>query len=98
MWYSEPYSLDELDKVEDRAGVYVVLDVRRGGRLRVLDVGESARVRSRLAAHDRKREWLQKANGEPQVMILYTPYRKRQGRRQIERALRSWYNPLCGKR
>jgi hypothetical protein len=82
----------------DRAGVYAILALR-GGTYYVIDIGESATVKSRVETHDRKICWQRNAGqGVLYVAVLYTPGLAQVGRVQIEQELRMQYNPPCGTR
>lgn len=83
--------------LEDRSGVYVILDYHTN-LYHVLDVGESAEVRTRIANHDRHNCWLQHRQGQLAVAVLYTPNKQQTGRMNIEQELRREYNPPCGER
>lgn len=79
----------------DRSGVYVVLGATNefGGR-KVLDVGESGAVRSRVQSHDRAVSW--STHWLPlSVAALYCD---EQARIRIERELRAQFDPPCGDR
>jgi len=46
----------------DRAGVHVILTLSWANQYQVVDVGESATVRSRIENHDRKSCWKSNVN------------------------------------
>ncbi len=78
--------------LEDSSGVYAILD-QYAGRFRVLDIGESVRVRTRVMTHDRAACWRRHALSQLYVAALYTPYRT-----FVEQELRGQFNPVCGER
>lgn len=83
---------DHPSVLEDRAGMYAILDVH-AGRYRVLDIGESAQVRTRVSDHDRAGCWQRNASSRLYVAVHYTPYRF-----GVEQELRGQFNPVCGQR
>lgn len=85
------------DKLEDRSGIYAILS-REGSTRYVLDIGESARIKTRVENHDRKACWNGNAKGVLEVAALYTPGLQQAGRSEVEQELRSKYSPTCGDR
>jgi hypothetical protein len=81
--------------LEDKAGVYVILDTRTTGNV-VVDVGESAAVKSRIDNHDRTSCWNRNSLGTLKVAVLYTPGMGQEGRMRIEQEIREQFNPVCG--
>ena len=59
----------------------------------MIDVGESARVKTRVESHDRERCWTINQQGSLAVAVLYTQSLKR---RLIEQEIRAQYTPVCG--
>lgn len=94
-FFDGPYT--NTDHLQDRSGVYVILS-QNGASYGVLDVGESAAVKSRIAAHDRQDQWRRCATGPLSVAVLYTPDSQQSGRMVIEQELRTQFNPPCGQR
>jgi len=82
--------------LQDVAGVYAILDCLPSVSSRVLDIGESNAVRTRIENHDRSECWKVNSRGTIGVAVLYTPSVGRPGRMAIEAALRSQYRPRCG--
>jgi hypothetical protein len=84
----------------DMPAVYVVVDVTPDAPPRVLDVGESGEVQTRLRSHDRKHEWLREARGVLHVCVYYSLRTMlcADTRRDLERRLRDATNPPCGER
>ncbi len=91
--FEGPYT--NVDSLQDRSGIYTILDQRTDGRY-VIDVGESSEVRTRITNHDRKECWRSKSIGTIEVAVLYTPGVQQEGRKQIEQQLRDKYQPSCG--
>jgi len=83
--------------LEDRSGVYAILDRRNDG-LYVVDVGESSEVKTRISNHDRKPCWSNSSKGKLAVAVRYTPGLQQSGRKSIEQDIRGEYHPSCGDR
>lgn len=93
--YSFEGEFASVDGLQERSGVYVVLGITNanGGR-RVIDVGESGGVWSRVQCHDRAPDWPRQ--GLPlRYAALYCDER---GRMAVEQQLRAQFNPPCGTR
>jgi hypothetical protein len=85
--YSSPAHL------ADRSGVYAVLGATVGGQ-KVVDIGESGSIRTRIQAHDRAHTWARQG-----LSLSYAAlYCDETSRMRIERELRARYNPPCGDR
>jgi len=80
----------------DSSGVYAILD-KVSGKYYVLDIGESATVKTRIDTHDRANCWHRNCKGTLHYAVHYTPYKQSAGRMEIEQELRDFYNPVCGK-
>ena len=91
--FEGPYSSTSL--LEDRAGVYAIIDDRSTERF-VVDVGESATIKSRVENHERSDCWNRNSIGTLKVAVLYTPNLHQAGRIRIEQEIRAQYNPVCG--
>jgi len=50
--------------LEDSSGVYVILDYRADSKYYIIDVGESAQVKTRVETHDRKDCWNRYQQGD----------------------------------
>ncbi len=96
--FEGPYS--SADYLEYRSGVYAILDKRSDGKYYVVDVGESAIVKTRIETHDRKDCWERNKQGVLTVAVYYTHTLNLQqpGRLVIEQEIRDKFNPLCGAR
>lgn len=92
--FEGPYS--STNSLEDRSGIYAIL-CKSANKNTVVDVGESATVKSRVETHDRSSCWSRKCTGKLCVAVLYTPNKQQSGRMQIEQELRDIYDPPCGK-
>ncbi len=93
--FDGPY--DSAEFLEDRSGVYAVLDRRIDGYW-VLDVGESAQVKTRVVTHERRACWSFHGRRPLYYAALYTPGVHQAGRMQIEVEIRGQYKPPCGER
>ena len=77
--FEGPYS--NTDLLQDCSGIYAILDRGTDGQYTVIDIGESAEVKTRVETHDRKLCWTHNANGVLNVAVMYTPTLSEQGRR-----------------
>ena len=77
--FEGPYTATTM--LQDLPGVYVILDANNT----VIDVGESATVKTRVDNHDRADCWRRNGIGTLQVAVLYTSGYNEQYRIQIER-------------
>jgi hypothetical protein len=93
--FDGPY--DNSAILTDNSGVYAIL-YKSGSGYSLVDIGESATVKSRIDNHDRKDCWSRNSVGTLYVAVLYTPHKQQSGRMEIEQELRKEYNPPCGKR
>lgn len=85
------------DKLEDKSGVYAIICSSEGKNY-VIDIGESAQVKTRIENHDRAECWKKNCNGTLKVAVYYTPNKQQTGRKEIEQELRDKYDPPCGDR
>jgi len=85
------------NKLEDRSGIYVIW-CKNGEDWKVLDVGESATVKTRVLGHDRAGCWARNCRGTIYYTAHYTPGLQQTGRIEIEQRIRSITNPPCGER
>ena len=93
--FEGPYT--STDNLKDRSGVYAII-CQNNGKNYVIDVGESAEVKTRIETHDRENCWERNCRGTLAVSVYYTPHLQQSGRMAIEHELRRQYNPACGKR
>ena len=96
--FSGPFS--STSSLEDQGGVYAILTpTTSSNQYKVLDVGESATVKTRVENHDRKLCWQRNANsGGVYYAVYYTHGMQDTGRQAIEQKIRAEYDPPCGKR
>jgi hypothetical protein len=94
--FEGPYK--DTSNLQDRSGVYVILCLRANQKYFVIDVGESAQVKTRVENHDRKDCWSRNCSGKLYVAVLYTPNFQQPGRAAIEQEIRQQYSPPCGQR
>jgi hypothetical protein len=85
------------EKLEDRPGVYIIW-CRAGENWSVLDVGESANVKSRVLNHDRSGSWRRNCQGDIYYSVIYTHDLQQAERMEIEQKIRRIENPPCGDR
>lgn len=82
--------------LSNRSGVYVILTPTSNSNYKVLDVGESAHVKTRVETHNRTTCWNRNANNGG---IRYAAYYTGEAQRMsIERKIRDQYDPPCGKK
>jgi predicted GIY-YIG superfamily endonuclease len=93
--FEGPYT--HTDILADRSGIYAI-HCHRDNTYYLIDVGESAQVKTRVDNHDRKECWSRNCSRTLTVSVLYTPNAQQPERLQIEQELRDQYNPPCGKR
>ena len=91
--FEGPYTLT--GKLEDRSGIYAI-HCYRDNKYYLIDVGESATVRSRVETHERKSCWQRNCSGTLAVSAYYTSHLHQAGRIQIEQEIRNQYDPPCG--
>lgn len=92
--FEGPYT--STGKLEDRSGVYAI-HCYRDNNYTLIDVGESANVKSRVESHERKDCWKRNCSSTLTVAVLYTPNLQQAGRMLIEQEIRNQYDPPCGK-
>ncbi len=93
--FEGPYK--STDNLKDRSGVYAIV-CHSNDKYNLVDVGESAQVKSRVEDHDRKPCWTKNCNSTLKVAVYYTPNLQQSGRREIEQEIRDEYNPPCGEK
>jgi len=83
------------DDIENKSGVYAVLC---GEHLQqIIDIGESATVKTRLETHDRRDCWKKNCKYTIVYAVLYTPDKQPAGRKEIEQDIRNKNPDLpCG--
>lgn len=96
--FAGPYNTT--NSLEDRSGIYAILCQREGNNY-LIDVGESANVKTRVETHDRKDCWNRMNRerlGNLAVAVYYTTNLEQHGRMAIEQEIRNQYNVSCGER
>lgn len=83
------------NELEDRSGVYIII-CQKDNKKDLIDVGESATVKSRVETHDRKDCWGKNCQGTLTVAVYYTPNLQQSGRMAIEQEIRNQYDIPCG--
>jgi len=83
--------------LEDRSGVYAILCKKEGNNYVLVDVGESATVKSRVESHDRKDCWKRNCKSTLTVAVCYTPNLQQPGRMAMEQEIRKQFDMACGK-
>ena len=93
-----PYEFDgphnSVDSLSDSSGVYI-LTTNNNGMHKILDVGESAGVKSRVSSHDRSNEWQKHIIDGLFVSAFYCD---EPNRMLLEKQIRDYHNPPCGVR
>lgn len=91
--FEGPFS--STNELENSSGVYVILGRNDSNNWNVVDVGESEDVKTRVQNHDRKSCWERTGYSSLAVAASYT---NEYNRVKLERELRGFFNPSCGKR
>jgi len=94
--FDGPYSTT--DNLNNRSGVYAILCKNNDDTYRLIDVGESAQVKSRVENHDRKACWGDNCHSALSVAVHYTPHLQQTGRMEVEQKIRGQFKLPCGKR
>ncbi len=81
-------------ELRDSPAVYVILDVDEGV-YRVIDVGESSVVMSRLKGHNRRVCWQERAKGTLKIAVHYTTPEQPMWRKQLKYELGQLFIPPC---
>jgi hypothetical protein len=81
--------------LREQSGVYAVLGGNGTNSWKVVDVGESEQIRTRVSNHDRANCW-GRNRGDGLAYAAY--YCTERDRMRIEQELRTKYNPPCGDR
>lgn len=94
------YSFDgifhDLSSISDKSGVYAVFSIK-GKKETLIDVGESAKVYSRLKNHSRKDCWSKhNPNENWGFAVHYTYGLHKAGRLHVEQEIRRNQNLACG--
>ena len=92
--FEGPYT--NTSALQDRSGVYAI-HCYYSNTYYLIDVGESANVKSRVEGHDRKSCWSRNCNGILTASVYYTPNLLPTKRREIEQTIRAQFDPPCGR-
>lgn len=84
------------ENLQDKSGVYAII-CQKGDKYYIIDVGESANVKTRVQNHDRKDCWKKNCQEIIVYAVLYTPNLQQLGRMEIEQKIRKKFDPFCGK-
>lgn len=88
-----------VESLENKSGIYTILCKNQSeNNYKVIDVGESAFVKTRIEGHDRKECWARNCSIGVEYAVFYTPNKQQTGRKAIEQELRTMYDPPCGER
>lgn len=83
--------------LENKPGIYAIHCLHKN-KYSLLDIGESAQVRSRVESHERMKCWQKNCEETITVSVYYTSHWSQQGRAELSDRLRQLYNPPCGKK
>ncbi|MGK7346358.1 MAG: hypothetical protein ACNS63_11190 [Candidatus Nitrospinota bacterium M3_3B_026] len=92
-WEFETFQ--DMEKLEDKAGVYVVISIKDGAA-RVIDAGESERIRTKIISHERTPCWSEHKYDGVVIAVRYVEAADREERVRIESEIRARYSPPCG--
>lgn len=91
--FSGPYT--QTGSLAAKSGTYVVTTKKKSGDHKVLDVGESGDVKTRVENHDRADCWVK----EEKDGLYYSGYYcDDSARTNLADAIRNAFDPPCGKR
>jgi hypothetical protein len=90
-YYSSPTYL------EDEPGLYAIF-CRSFEKDVLLDVEESANVRSRAEDNEKSSCWRRNCPSALGYAVLYTPNLNEKKRKKIEVEIRDEHNPVCGRK
>jgi len=85
----------DASSLRDLSGVYAILGGDGSSSWKVIDVGESEQVRTRVANHDRSDCWKRQRHAR---LVCAACYCNQTDRMRIEQELRAQFNPPCGDR
>lgn len=86
---------ESTNSLRSESGVYAILGSNFPGKYDVLDIGESATLRDRVASHDRRDQWRQCGY---RALFVAVYYANALTRMLMERELRNTFQPRCGVR
>ena len=91
------FNFEQIDQIPDTSGVYVLLCSRQN-QSKVIDIGMSSNLRTRIQTHDREDCWNAHCSGTLYVCIREMINSKEEQIRELEEELRETYEPPCGER
>lgn len=94
--YTFEGSFSTSGSLKNQSGVYVILTPTSNNNYKILDVGESAKVKERVENHDREGCWKRHANSGGIYYAAHYPTEAQ--RMKIEKIIRDQYTPPCGKK
>jgi len=99
--FDGPYLLSNFETI-DKAAIYAILCKNEiSGKYRLIYIGQSGEIETRLDSHNQKNCWKNNCNlSNLYIAIFYTPsseYSKNE-REEIERELIDLYNPICNQK
>lgn len=94
--FEGPYT--NTDNIENKSGVYAILNNTKDKTYKVIDIGESKEVKDRLDSHDRKECWDKNCTPTIYYAVYYTENKQKKGRTEVEQELRGLYDLPCGER
>ena len=93
---------DKVEKIQNRGGVYVIIDnlpkTLLNDDLVILDVGQSSNVYERISSHDRTECWERNKKEKSNILIGISYLPEEAGRLILEKFFRAHYKPPCGDR
>lgn len=91
--FNGPYS--QTADLKSDSGTYVVTTKKKSGDHKIIDVGESANVKSRVENHDRADCW---ANEQKNGLFYSGYYCDETSRMKLGDDIRNAFSPPCGER
>lgn len=89
-----PYT--STNNLKSQSGVYIITGTNTSSTShRILDIGESGDIKTRVSSHDRSDQWKRQGYTTLHVSAIYCNERERM---TIEQQLRNHCNPPCGDR
>jgi len=87
---------ESTDELEDKPSIYAILG-KKEDKYYLVDVDESAKVKTRVDNHDRKDCWKKNCQDNLLFAVYYTPDLEQTQRIVIEQEIRKTYEVCCGK-
>lgn len=84
------------------AAIYVIANVDKNYQGKVLDVGQTGQLGTRMNSHDREECWKRNCSPKNEIWICYFPMPTKvysiEDRLELERRIRHLYKPTCGEK